>query len=60
MTKTIKIVGLISAFLTVTCGMISLIIIGPENFGFIPQIGLLFGTICGLVAFAAWMTEDML
>ena len=59
MTKTIKIVGLISAFLTVTCGLISMIIIGPENFGFIPQLGLLSATVLGMIAFAAWMTEDM-
>ena len=60
MTRTIKIAGVISAFLSVTCGLISVMIIGPENFGFIPQIGLLSGSVLGMVAFAAWMTEDMM
>jgi hypothetical protein len=37
-----------------------MMVIGPENFGFIPQIGLLSGSVLGMVAFAAWMTEDMM
>jgi hypothetical protein len=60
MTKTIKIAGVISAFLAVTCGLISMIVIGPEHFGLIPQIGLLSGSVLGMVAFAAWMAEDMM
>ena len=56
MTKTIKIAGVISAFLSVTCGLISMIVIGPEHFGLIPQVGLTAGSILGMVAFAAWMT----
>ena len=60
MTKTIKIAGVISAFLSVTCGLISMIVIGPEHFGLIPQVGLTAGSILGMVALAAWMTEDMM
>ncbi len=60
MTRTIKIAGVISAFLSVTCGLICMMVIGPENFGYIAQIGLLSGSVLGMVAFAAWMTEDMM
>ena len=60
MTKTIKIAGVISAFVSVTCGLISLMVIGPENFGLIPLIGLIAGSVLGMVAFAAWQLEDML
>ena len=60
MTKLVKIAGIISAFVSVTCGLISLMVIGPEHFGLIPQIGLTAGSVLGMVAFAAWMTEDMM
>ncbi len=59
MTKLVKIVGIISAFVAVTCGLISLMVIGPEHFGLIPQLGLTAGSVLSMIAFAAWMTEDM-
>ena len=59
MTKLVKIVGIISAFVAVTCGLISLMVIGPEHFGLIPQLGLTAGSVLSIIAFAAWMTEDM-
>jgi hypothetical protein len=60
MTKLVKIVGIISAFVSITCGLISLMVIGPEHFGLIPMMGLTAGSVLGMVAFAAWMTEDMM
>jgi hypothetical protein len=60
MTKLVKIVGIISAFVSITCGLISLMVIGPEHFGLIPQLGLTAASVLGMVAFAAWMTEDMM
>ena len=59
MTKLVKIVCIISAFVAVTCGLISLMVIGPEHFGLIPQLGLTAGSVLSMIAFAAWMTEDM-
>jgi hypothetical protein len=60
MSKLVKISGIISIFVSITCGLISLMIIGPEHFGLIPQLGLTAGSVLGMVAFAAWMTEDMM
>ena len=60
MSKIVKITGIISAFIAITCGLISLIVIGPENFGLIPLIGLTAGSVVSMIAFAAWQLEDML
>jgi len=60
MTKLVKIAGIISAFVAVTCGLISLMVIGPENFGLIPLLGLIAGSVLSMIAFAAWQLEDML
>jgi hypothetical protein len=60
MSKIVKIAGIISAFIAITCGLISLIVIGPENFGLIPLIGLTAGSVVSMIAFAAWQLEDML
>ena len=60
MTKLVKIVGIISAFVSITCGLISLMVIGPEHFGLIPLLGLTAGSVLSMISFAAWQLEDML
>jgi hypothetical protein len=60
MTKLVKIAGIISAFVSLTCGLISLMVIGPEHFGLIPMMGLTAGSVVSMIAFAVWTTEDMM
>jgi len=60
MFRTIKIIAVMAAFFSVTCSLISLMVIGPDSFGMVPQLALFSSTVFGMIAFAAWMTEDMM
>ena len=60
MTKLVKIVGIISAFIHNVWPDIPGMVIGPEHFGLIPLLGLTAGSVLSMIAFAAWQLEDML
>jgi hypothetical protein len=58
MFKTIKIVTAVLCFIACLTSLISIMFIGLDHFGLIPQIALIAASVLGMISFAAAVTPE--